>query len=274
MQFIQDGSGEELFRELVNPRTVEPAEALLRRYIVERGLQPGDRLPSEHELAAAMRGSRVVVRKALHGLEALGLIESRVGSGWYIRAFDVSHTSRALSRSLAFHPSAVLELLDVWRPAEAELVRTLPKRLQEADFDALDRLVAQMRLRAAAGEPFYEDDGTFHRRIVAASGNRFALALVDMYWNLKSGLYQGGFPRHAADHAPEIAEAHGELVRALRAGDGDSVRELMREHHDETEKRFRAWLESHGSDATSENGTAIQATVRAALLGPSAMGTH
>ncbi|MGH3449593.1 MAG: FadR/GntR family transcriptional regulator, partial [Haloechinothrix sp.] len=63
---------------------VDTAEARIRRYIVESALQPGDRLPSEAELAATLGSSRVVIREALGMLEALGVLEARVGSGWFV----------------------------------------------------------------------------------------------------------------------------------------------------------------------------------------------
>lgn len=256
---------EELFRSLGRPTVVEePPKARLQRYIVEHGLRPGDRLPGEHHLAATLGGGRIVIRKALHALEALGLLESRAGSGWYLRAFDVSHASRTLAHSFAFHPSAVLDLLAVWRPAEAELALSLSERLEARDIDALARLAQRMRRRAARGEPFSAEDADFHRRMIAATGNLFALALVDLYWNVKQRLYESGFPRHRATDAPAIAQAHVLLVEALRTGDGERVSRLLREHHEDTDRRFAAWIAEHGDDPVVDTAGAV----RAALLRP------
>src|SRR5215218_1267208 len=74
----------------------EPAglQTAIRRYIVERGLRPGDRLPSEAELAAALGNSRLIVREALRALDAVGILESRAGSGWFVRPFDVAAAAR------------------------------------------------------------------------------------------------------------------------------------------------------------------------------------
>ena len=100
----------------------ETAEARLRRYIVEHGLAPVTE-PSEAELATALGSSRVVVREALRALEAVGLLESRAGSGWYLLGFDVSIAARTFARSLAFHPNILLDLLAVRRSMEADLSR-------------------------------------------------------------------------------------------------------------------------------------------------------
>lgn len=261
-----ESAGERLFRALVDPTGVEPPEARLRRIIVERSLRPGDRLPGEHDLATAMGGSRAGVRQALHALEALGLLESRVGSGWYLRAFDVATASRALARTLAFHPSAVLDLLAIWRPVEADLARALATRLDERDLAALGALAGQMQQHAARGRPYWREDGMFHRRLVAATGNLLALTLVDVYWNLKAELYEAGFPGHAPADAVPVANAHADVVAALTARDAPRAAALLTAHHQETERRFRHWMASH-PDGEAEGG-AYRAALQAALLLP------
>src|SRR6185295_14623991 len=83
--------------ELGAPDPDEEVEARVRRYIVEHGLRPGDRLPTEAEWASSLGTSRVVVREALRGLEAIGVIEARAGSGRYLRGFDLATAARAFA---------------------------------------------------------------------------------------------------------------------------------------------------------------------------------
>ena len=262
-------AAEERFRALAaQPPVADAPEAELRRYIIERGLAPGDRLPSETELAAALGGSRVVVRKALHALEAVGVVESRVGSGWYVRAFDVSTAARAFARSLSFHPAAMLDLLLVWRAAEADLALTLPKRLDAADLAALGELADRMAWRTSRGESFWAEDGEFHRRLVAVSGNMVALALVDLFWGVKEALYRSGVPWVSTADAAAIAAAHGAIVAALRRGNRPETSQLLRAHHDESERRFTAWQAAQTSSQAGSEAQAVQAAVQAALLWP------
>src|SRR5215218_4459967 len=105
--------GEAILQALARPVATEPAQARLQRLMVERNLQPGDRLPSEAELAVVLGGSRRTAREALRSLEALGLVEARAGSGWYVRPFEVPAAVRAFAHSLTFHPRALLDLLRV-----------------------------------------------------------------------------------------------------------------------------------------------------------------
>ena len=57
----------------------------LRRYMAERELQPGDRLPSERDLAAVFAVSRHVVREALRTLQEDGLVAVEQGKDTLVR---------------------------------------------------------------------------------------------------------------------------------------------------------------------------------------------
>ena len=259
-------NGEAIFRSLVRPGPPESLEAQIRAFIVERGLQPGGRLPSEGELASALGNSRLMVREALRALEAVGVIESRPGSGWYVRAFDVGAAARVFAQSLAFHHRALLDLLVVRRAAEGELVGSLAGRLSEPDLAVLEDLAARMNWRASRGEVFAQEDGEFHRRLLAHSGNMVALALVDMYMGLVQTMYEHGLPKPDAEEMPRAAAAHGEIVDALRRGDGEAARRVMRAHHDLSETRISAWVLAQEDGVGAPGATDLRAALSAALL--------
>jgi DNA-binding FadR family transcriptional regulator len=286
-------NGQALLLALAGSATAETPEELLRRYLVERGLGPGDRLPSEAQLCEQLGASRVVVREALSSLQALGLIEARPGSGWFVHAFDVSVAARAVALSLAFHSSVLLDLLEVRRSLEADIAGALAGRLGEDDLAALEELVDRMRWRAGRGQLFAAEDGEFHRRLVAASGNLVTLTLVDLYWRLIEALYERGLPRVSPGDAPAVAAAHAQVVEALRCGDSERASRTLRDSHDESQRRFERWLtaasgatgatapgepqatrgasvyRAPGAPGTTSTRTdVIQAAIRAALLTP------
>ncbi len=267
---LQTGGGGSaaLLAALRRPVGPETVEAQVRRYIVEHGLGPGDRLPSEAELAAALGSSRLVVREALRALEAVGVLGSRAGSGWFVRPFNVASAARALAHSLAFHPSALLDLLVVRRAAEGELIVGIAGKLAPSDLAALDELVDRMRWRASRGEVFHAEDSAFHRHLLACSGNQVALALVDLYLGLMEEMYQRGLAKPPMDDLPRIAEAHAAILAALRDGDGPAASQLMRDHHASAQERIVAWLAAQAAQPAGSSPSGYQAAVHAALLWP------
>lgn len=246
----------------------ETLQAQIRRTIVERGLQPGERLPSEAELAAALGYSRLIVREGLRALEAVGVLESRPGSGWFVRAFDVSAAARAFAQSLAFHHRALLDLLAVRRAAESRLVTELAGALPERDLAALAELADRMRWRAGRGEIFAAEDREFHRRLLACSGNLVALAIADLHLNVVVEMYQHGLPMPDEEELHRVAAAHGEVVGALRRGDGAAAARIMDEHYDLSERRITAWLARQADDPATADAGSVRAAVQAALLWP------
>jgi DNA-binding FadR family transcriptional regulator len=260
--------GEAIFRSLVHTTPPERLQAQIRRHIVQRGLQPGDRLPSETDLGAALGHSRLIVREALRALEAVGVLESRPGSGWFVRPFDVSAAARIFAQSLAFHHRALLDLLVVRRAAESSLVATLGGKLDGRDLAALDELADRMRWRAGRGEIFAAEDGEFHRRLLACSGNLVALALADLYLTVVAEMYERGLPRPDGEELPRAAEAHAAIAAALRRGDGAAAAAIMNAHHDLSERRITAWVERQADGAAPESAGAVRAAVQAALLWP------
>ncbi|RUV80073.1 FadR family transcriptional regulator, partial [Mesorhizobium sp. M1A.F.Ca.IN.020.32.1.1] len=62
---------------------VQQVIAALADYIQHSGLKPGDRLPAERELMAALAVGRSTVREVLSHFQALGVVEARKGSGTY-----------------------------------------------------------------------------------------------------------------------------------------------------------------------------------------------
>jgi DNA-binding FadR family transcriptional regulator len=256
-----------LLRALARGGQGDALQTRIRRHIVEHHLTPGDRLPSEGELSAALGSSRLIVREALRALEAVGIIESRAGSGWYVRPFDVSAAASVFAQSLSFHQRALLDLLAVRRAAEADIVTSLAGALSGRDLAALDELVDRMRWRASRGQAFPAEDGEFHRRLLACAGNLVALALADLYFNVVQEMYERGLPQPEGEELLRAAGAHGEIVGALRRGDGEAAAQLMRAHHDSSGSRISEWIAAH-EDAPGDGTNAPRAAVQAALLWP------
>jgi DNA-binding FadR family transcriptional regulator len=244
----------------------EPAtpEAFLRSYIVEHGLRPGDRLPSESELAADAGCGRMAMREALCALAALGVLEARVGSGWYVKPFEIATVTRVFARSLTFHPRVLLDLLHVRQSIEADSAAVLAGRISPRELAALDDLVVRMRERAQRGERHVEEDGAFHRHLAAVSGNLVAVALVDLHWELKRILSERGIaPAHASNEWAD-ADAHAAIVDALRRGDAPAARNLVHRHHAFGERRYRDWLNAYHT--VRVGGEAVEDAIVAALL--------
>ena len=59
----------------------QTAERLYGQIVVEKALAPGEKLPNEVELSAALGVSRATLREAIRTLSAEGVLEVRRGKG-------------------------------------------------------------------------------------------------------------------------------------------------------------------------------------------------
>ena len=115
-------------------------------YLRDRRLQPGDRLPSERDLAERLGVGRNAVREALATLVTLRIVESRPNSGIYLRHVEREGSFEALvmltDMGAVPTPVEVAETMEVRGHLEVLAAGLACQRRTEAEdqgIDALDR---------------------------------------------------------------------------------------------------------------------------------------
>ncbi|QYG93606.1 GntR family transcriptional regulator [Iamia sp. SCSIO 61187] len=121
----------------------------LRARIEEGDLRGRRLLPSESELSTRYEASRVTVRKALDGLRAEGLVDSRQGFGWFVATEPIrQHLGRlgTIEEQLEADGRAserrILDFAFVAAPARV------------AEVLGVDQVLRVDRVNLADGEPF------------------------------------------------------------------------------------------------------------------------
>jgi DNA-binding FadR family transcriptional regulator len=161
----------------------------IRRFILNKSLRPGDRLPTEGQIASAIGVSRTAVREGLRSLEALGIIEARQGDGRYVRAFNFDAVLDDLLYCLVFEAHPVLEALQVREALEVWFIDRAIELLTDEDLKNLRENVGRMRERALQDEAFFVDeDMDFHRILFSRLGNTVLLRILSYFWALFRGL--------------------------------------------------------------------------------------
>lgn len=201
--------------------------------ITRAALKPGDRLPSERDLAQQFGVSRTVVREALRSLAAKGVLDVRTGSGATVARVDAEHASEALR--LYFQGAQGTEdgvtygqVNDVREMLEPNTARLAA---QEASDDDLAEIAAiHERFCATVDDPDAASllDVAFHRAIAVSVHNPLITLILD---SLEPILVEIRCRTLGLDERPKRAiEAHGLILECLRAGDPDGAEHAMREH--------------------------------------------
>ena len=143
---------------------------------------PGDRLPSENDLAAQYGVSRVTIRKALNMLLALGVIETRTGGGSYVQKFKFSRITDAAAKIMVNQVSSD-DIMQYRRLLEMESLRSLKTTdVRPADLLQLKKYCSLMEECANKGDydEFADNDFQFHRFICKMSHNALFVYSYDM----------------------------------------------------------------------------------------------
>lgn len=228
---------------------VESVERRLRRDILTGRWAPGDKLPPERELAAALGVNRLTLRGALGRLAAAGLLVSLQGDGNRVRDYRLhAGLERLPELAEAFMEDAAMvvrlagDLLELRRLAAAEAVATAATRVTAADIAALRRLADEQRARIGDVGAFIEGDLAFMRAVLRHSGNlAFELAFNTV---IRFGRVHADMLR-LMYLAPAVNQlAYDLVIGLLEARDAEQARTQTRCLLEANDRAFLARLEA------------------------------
>jgi GntR family transcriptional repressor for pyruvate dehydrogenase complex len=205
----------------------EIVAAKLRDYIVNKGLKPGDRLPTEGELAERFGVSRVSVREATKALGFLGILDAAPRRGLTVGKLSMKRISRYLSFHFAVANYPVDELIDTRIVVETGGLRKVAERMaaDPSIYEQLNAVNDKLR-QATKKNEWLAGEVQFHCLLVSSSGVRALAAFND--------LVQLFFRKFRADFSPtrwkDGVRGHQEIIDTLRAGDYQTATSLLISH--------------------------------------------
>lgn len=234
---MTDGGGEEpLFSAVLRePRLSDKVAGQMRATIIEQGLAPGQRLPSERELGAQFGVSRTVIREAVRSLAAKGLVETTGGRGIRVAALDSGAIAETLSLYLHGRPLPYEKVHEVRSMIEIEVAGLAAQRKSAAQLEQLERLIHAQAI-AQNRETAAQADVDFHRTLAQATENELYLIMLDSIRDLL--LENRRATMGVSGRIAKGARAHQRIYQAVAAGDVEGARDAMRRH---LEDSLRAW---------------------------------
>ena len=162
------------------PLLVDQVMGLLSDYIRREGLSPGDRLPSEAELAEQMQCSRNVLREAVGRMTSLGLVGVRRGSGMFVGTTDAVRSCALLLRSsLAISVNDLVEFTEFRRALEGYAARQATSKATDGELSELDAMAKAIDDPDITREESLKRDSAFHLRLMEIGGNRLMATILE-----------------------------------------------------------------------------------------------
>ena len=207
--------------------------AAIEAEILAGELKVGERLPSEAELGRRFSISTRSVREGLQVLETKGLVRRRHGERAEVVRDDVEQFLGSLATTVkalfAEDPGYLVQLMDVRRMFELEVVG----RLASGEGALSDEVDAAIESLAAAKDfsQYAEADANFHLALVQSLGNEILSSVYANLYGLITEVIRLTSRVPSKTQAEGVAE-HRTILDAIRKGDVERSRTLMREHID------------------------------------------
>src|ERR671924_1528916 len=215
----------ETLRPVPRPRLYEQVVSQIQAWITENGLQVGDRLPPERELASRLGVSRATISQALVAMEVVGMVSVRHGDG-VVLVEPVGSTK--IVNALRRHAQQLPEIIEAREALEAKLAALAAERRTKSDLAAIDEAWQVMERDIAAGGRGVEGDELFHAAVTAAGHSALLARLMAEISELIKETRIESLSQ--PDRPLNSLRGHRRIAEAIRARDAEAAAVAMQDH--------------------------------------------
>ena len=203
----------------------------LKSAILAGRLKPGDKLPSEKQLAQQFQSSRGSVREAIRALEQAGLLVVRRGSGGGAMVADgnLRHVTDSLFALIRLGSVSIHHLTEVRVILEPWIARLAAQRITEEELARIEAYVAQHADAIAAGDLHATADLGFHRMLAEAAKNPLLVLFAHSMADVMVEEVVARLEMDAATNRSNLA-FHQRICAALARRDHGEASRVMLEH--------------------------------------------
>jgi GntR family transcriptional regulator, transcriptional repressor for pyruvate dehydrogenase complex len=221
------------FETVRRDKVYEGVAKQIERLILKK-LKPGDKLPSERELAESLGVSRSSIRDAIRSLELMGMVEPRQGAGTIVKEISSESLVNPIANAIKRKEELIGELLDFRKMLEPQLAARAATRVSPDEMEEMDDILNRQEHRLVAGESAVGEDSEFHYAIALASGNSVVLKVLDTLMDLLRGSRERSL--QAEGRGRQSLAGHRRILAAIKRHDSEGAKTAMRRHIEDVEE--------------------------------------
>jgi GntR family transcriptional repressor for pyruvate dehydrogenase complex len=221
------------FEAVRRDKVYEGVAKQIERLILKK-LQPGDKLPSERELAEMLRVSRSSIRDAIRSLELMGMVEPRQGAGTIVRELSSESMINPIANALKRKEELIGELLDFRMMLEPQLAARAATRVSDDEVSEMEEILDRQEKRLRSNESTVGEDSEFHYAIAMASGNSVVLKVLDTLMDLLRDSRERSLQLEGRQQ--KSLAGHRRILAAIKRRDSDGAKAAMRRHIEDVEE--------------------------------------
>jgi GntR family transcriptional regulator, transcriptional repressor for pyruvate dehydrogenase complex len=207
----------------------------IREMIAIKQLKPGDKLPSERELASKLEVGRASIKEAFRILEILGLIDVKHGDGSYLRRNNFQFFESFASNVELFGEltaETMVSFLDFRSVWEIKCVKLAAKNATKEDIRMMDIEIERMKNAQHDETLFKSADINFHNLMCLASKDKAIMLVVQGLRNILISFFDGVYPHICSDpkRSQRSLDTHYNIICAINEHDELKAVSAMEEH--------------------------------------------
>ncbi len=208
----------------------------IKQQILDNEWKSGEKIPSENELAALFGVSRITVRQALQKLAALGLIETRLGEGSFIKDATPGISMNQLIPMAYLNSNSLLQILEYRKIIEGNVAELATSKAEPGDLKKLEEAYENMEQVKDDLEKFSDADLNFHLMLAKMTKNTLIIQTFHIIYDvLRRAFTEIVFKR---GNSAGIYY-HKLILEAVKNGNCMEAKRLMDEHMEDLYNSFQ-----------------------------------
>jgi len=227
---------ETLFTPVKKRRLYEDIVDHIKELMIRGDLEPGDRLPSERELAERFGVGRPTVREAIRTLSLMGLVEvghGKRGTSVTDTAFEpyMESFKQQVSWMIEVEKTTLRQLVEVRDTLETRIAMLAADRATDTQLEEMKSLLADMKSSLDDTDRYLDVAIRFHKAMAQATQNPIFYSTWDAFADLIF-TYYGDVLRGMVDPnaLPKLYRANEVALEGILSKDPDTIREAMAYH--------------------------------------------
>ena len=235
-----------LKKSLANKSVVDRVVDQLTGAIINGELKPGDKIPTELELAESFQVGRNSVREAIKVLEAFGVLHIKRSEGTFVSGEFNKRMLDPMLYGLLLHKDSGTEIHDLRQVFDTGILNVAIGMASPAGIAAVRQSLEALREAAVASPPSAERllsaDVAFHKAVVAATENALIASVAGYIDRLTiPSRFQTMQSIMEAGHLPSFIRLHERIVEVLEARDATRIADTVKDHYQFWRKQIDAY---------------------------------
>jgi len=217
------------FKPIRQLRISEEVAEQLKQTIISGHFKPGEKLPSERDLAEEFQVSRVAIREAIRKLEHAGFMVTRQGTtgGAYVIDLTFEYLTNAFLDLFLADKISIPEMYQVRLLIEPDIARLATLHITPEYAQLLKEALEVEELPVASLPVDVDRKQRVHFILAEMCGNRFFEALMKSLLRLTKEVVEAVNPDPDYVHPKGM---HRSVMEAVVAGNAEAAAEAMKKH--------------------------------------------